>query len=407
MADRKKTIYSGVYERAAKTKTFKGKPDIAFDITYRFEGKKIWEKVGWLSEGYSAKLAADVLSERIHAKRHGDELPQQKKKAITFEKLAEEYLKWSSKNKSREGIDDKSRYENHLKARFDKKRLDEITLLDLERMKSEMSKVKTSAGKTISPKTISHCLALIRAMYNKAMDWDMYNGKNPIPKKRRGDKKGLMPTIQNARDRFFSMKEAEILLKELKRNPQIKKEYKELKDTKLHDITLLSLQTGARAGEIFSLKGNDVDLENDLITLRDTKNTETRYAPMTSDVKKMLKRRMPDNSNDYIFTDKDGEKINEVSNAFQRIVDRLGFNDGAEDSRERVVFHTCRHTFASWLAIQGTPLYTIAKLMGHKSISMSERYAHLSPDHKKDAVNVLATALKKHKGNVVEIKAEG
>ena len=89
---------------------------------------------------------------------------------------------------------------------------------------------------------------------------------------------------------------------------------------------------------------------------------------------------------------KDGQKIKEVSNAFQRIVDDLGFNDGVTDRRQRVVFHTCRHTFASWLAIQGTPIYTIAKLMGHKSISMSERYAHLSPDHKKQAVMGLERA---------------
>jgi integrase len=395
MAVRQATKYPGVYERIAKTKIFKGKPDIAFDITYRFQGKKIWEKVGWLSEGYSSKLAAEVLSERIRAKRHGDELPQQKKKAITFEKLAEKYLKWSAQNKNRAGIEDKSRYENHLKARFDNKRLDEISLFDLERMKSEMSKTKTSTDRPMSPKTIAHCLALLRAMYNKAMDWGLYQGENPIKKKRPGEKKGIMPTVKNARDRFFSVEEAKLLLSELKRNHQIKKEYKELEDPKLHDIALLSLHTGARAGEIFNLKGHDVDLQNDLIALRDTKNTETRYAPITKDVKKMLKRRMPDNTNEYIFTDKDGKKIKEVSNAFQRIVDDLGFNDDVKDSRQRVVFHTCRHTFASWLAIQGTPLYTIAKLMGHKSIAMSERYAHLSPDHKKIAVNSMTTIFSK------------
>ncbi len=380
MARRKVTKYPGVYERIAKSRTFKGQPDIAFDITFRFEGNKIWEKVGWLSEGYSAKLAADVLSERIRAKRHGDELPQQKKKSITFEKLAEKYIKWSAQNKNREGIEDKSRYENHLKSRFDNKRLDEITLLDLERMKVEMAKSE------LSTKTIAHCLALVRAMYNKATDWGIYQGENPIKKKRPGEKKGIMPAVRNARDRFLSVEEAKLLLSELKRNHQIKKKYKELEDPKLHDMALLSLHTGARAGEIFNLKRQDIDFEHDLIALRDTKNTETRYAPITKEVKNMLKRRLPDSSNDYIFTDKDGEKIKEISNAFQRIVDDLGFNDGIDDPRRKVVFHTCRHTFASWLAIQGTPLYTIAKLMGHKSIAMSERYAHLSPDHKRDAV---------------------
>jgi integrase len=324
--------------------------------------------------------------------------------------LAEKYIKWSDernmkRNKTKAGNDpvtvDKSRYENHLKARFDNKRLDEISPFDLERMKSEMAK----SG--IAPKTISHCLGLLRAMYNKSIEWNLYQGENPV-------KKIKMPTVQNARDRFLSMEEAEKLLMALKRNPQIKKEYKETKDPKLHDIALLSLHTGARAGEIFNIKKQDVDFENELIALRDTKNTETRYAPMTAEVKKMLKRRIEslrdgettepsDNSNSHVFTDKDGKKINEVSNAFNRIVNDMGFNDGVTDSRQRVVFHTLRHTFASWLAIQGTPLYTIAKLMGHKSIAMSERYAHLSPDHKKEAVKNLEAGFKR-KAKVISIE---
>lgn len=393
---RYKTQFAGVYQREAERVI--GKADIVFDISYKKEGKKTWEKVGWKSQGYSAELARKIRNERIIAMQHGDELPQDKKKAITFGKLAEKYLKWSTENKSREGIDDKSRYENHLKDRFDNKRLDEIVLLDLERMKSEMSKAK------LSPKTISHCLALIRAMYNKAVDWNLYQGDNPIKKKRPGEKKGIMPTVRNVRDRFLSVEEAELILKELKRNHQIKKEYKELKDPKLHDMSLLSLHTGARAGEIFNLRGQDIDLKNQIIALRDTKNSETRYAPMTAEVKVMLKRRLKEDPRAFIFTNKDGEKIKEVSNAFQRIVDKVGLNKGVKDTRLRVVFHSLRHTFASWLAIEGTPLYTIAKLMGHKSIAMSERYSHLSPDHKKDAVNAVAAALRKHKENA-EIKA--
>lgn len=403
---RKATEEKGVYQIVSENKTTKnsrGKtiPDVCYYIAFKLGKKLTWEKIGWLSEGFSMKVAADIRANRIRSMRHGDELPQQKKKDITFSALAEKYLKWSDgrnmkRDKTKAGNDpvtvDKSRYENHLKARFDDKRLDEISPFDLERMKLEMAKSE------IAPKTISHCLGLLRAMYNKAEAWDLFHGENPV-------KKIKMPVVQNARDRFLSMKEAEKLLMALKQNPQIKKEYKELKDPKLHDIALLSLHTGARAGEIFNIKEQDVDFENELIALRDTKNTETRYAPMTVDVKKILKRRIEnlhsndteepsDNSNSYIFTDKDGNKINEVSNAFNRIVNDLGFNDGVTDSRQRVVFHTLRHTFASWLAIQGTPLYTIAKLMGHKSISMSERYAHLSPDHKKQAVMGLEQAFK-------------
>jgi len=236
-------------------------------------------------------------------------------------------------------------------------------------------------------------------MFNRASDWNFYQGPNPV-------KKVKMPVVQNARDRFLSVTEANILLKELKRDHRIKKEYRELEDPKLHDIALFSLHSGARASEIFNLKGQDIDFRNGLITLRDTKNGETRYAPMTEAVRQMLMRRaLPDQAPDaYVFTDAKGSKIKEVTNSFQRVVDRLGLNEGVTDTRQKVVFHTCRHTFASWLAIQGTPLYTIAKLMGHKSISMSERYSHLSPDHKRDAVNGLEAALNGSKnGNVVEI----
>lgn len=378
------TQYPGVYERHAERLI--GVPDICFDISYKKDGKKIWEKVGWKSQGYTSDLVRKIRNERIITLQHGEELPSEKLKAPTFKYLAEKYLKWSSENKNRAGIEDQSRYDNHLKNRFDNKRLDEISSFDLERLKSDMAK------KEYSPKTIAHCLGLLRAMFNRAADWNIYQGPNPV-------KKIKMPVIQNTRDRFLSFEEAEILLQELKRNPRYKNQTRELKDPILHDIALLSLHTGARASEIFNLKGHDIDFRNGLITLRDTKNTETRYAPMTRTVQDMLKRRIPTEPNGYIFTVKrrktikeaanvieEGQRIKEVSNAFERIVGRLKLNDGVEDPRQKIVFHSLRHTFASWLAIQGTPLYTIAKLMGHKSISMSERYSHLSPDHKKQAV---------------------
>jgi integrase len=375
------TQLQGVYERRAIREKIGS--DVCYDISYKIDGKKVWEKAGWRSEGYSPELARDVRNDRIRALRHGEELPKQRAKVPTLKSLAEKYLKWSAENKNRAGIEDQSRYENHLKARFDDKRLDAISPFDLERMKAEMAK----AG--IAPKTISHCLGLLRAMYNRAADWGLYQGLNPV-------KKVNMPVIQNARDRFLSIDEAERLLKELKRNPRFKKEHRNLEDPKLHDMALLSLHTGARASEIFNTQWADVDFQNGLITLRDTKNTETRYAPMTGTVRDMLKGRMPEKPNGYVFTDGDGEKIKEISNAFDKVLKRLKFNEGVTDARQRVVFHTLRHTFASWLAIQGTPILTIARLMGHKSIAMSERYSHLSPDHKREAVNGLEAAFNGH-----------
>jgi integrase len=82
-------------------------------------------------------------------------------------------------------------------------------------------------------------------------------------------------------------------------------------------------------------------------------------------------------------------KKNQIGNTFRRKVEKLGFNNGVEDDRYKAVFHTLRHTFGSWLAIRGESLQTIKELMGHKRISQTERYAHLCPDIKKQAVEAL------------------
>jgi len=66
---------------------------------------------------------------------------------------------------------------------------------------------------------------------------------------------------------------------------------------------------------------------------------------------------------------------------------KFRFNKGVTDPRQKITFHTLRHTFASWLAINGTPILTIKELLGHQSLAMTERYSHLSPDHKRQAVD--------------------
>ena len=141
-----------------------------------------------------------------------------------------------------------------------------------------------------------------------------------------------------------------------------------------------------RASEIFALRGYDLDFEQELINVDDTKTKHPRKAFMTTDVRNIMLRRKPENLGDLIFRNRQGQQITEVSRTFDRVVDELGFNKGITDNRQKVVFHTCRHTFASNLAIQGTPLHVIAELTGHRQISMVQRYSHLSPDVKRTAI---------------------
>ena len=242
-----------------------------------------------------------------------------------------------------------------------------------------MERIKSELSKKLSPASVKHCLIIIRQIYNKAKIWDLYQGENPI----RGVK---LPTLQNQRERFLTYKEAQLLLDDLKIDQHRKKNPGEQKNPQLHDMALLALHCGLRAGEICNLKGHDLDFENGILHISDPKNKENRKAFMTKAVNNMLLNRKVENPDEHIFKDKkhDG-RIKSISHAFGRSIDRLGLNKGVKDRRQMITFHSLRHTFASWLALQGESLVTIRELMGHKSFEMTKRYAHLSPDYKKTA----------------------
>ena len=370
MAKREKTKFIGVYRREATGRIFKSKPDICFDIAYRDnreeKPKLIWEKVGWLSEGYSEKLADNVRSERLRAIRHGQDLPKEKKRTPLFKTVWEKYIEWAETNKARGARDDISLFKNCIEKALSEKRMNEISPFDLERLKTALLK------KGYSQATVKHCLVLIRQVFNKALIWGMYQGGNPV--------KGVkMPTIQNERTRFLTREEAERLLKALS----------EMTRPDLHDMALLSLHTGMRAGEIFKLKGNDLDFQNNIIRIVDAKNKKTRHAYMTKTVREMLLKRKPEAPENFVFPDRNGKKIVSISQSFPKIIKKLGFNKNVIDDREMVTFHSLRHTFASWLAMQGESLITIRDLLGHKTTAMTERYAHLIPDHKRRAAVLL------------------
>ena len=116
---REKTSYTGVFERKSPNKKHKGKADICYEITYKRDGKKIRGKVGWSSEGYNAKLASIVRAERIRTIRHGEELPQEKNTVPLFRDAANKYLEWAKTNKARQGISQKSLYENHYEHKYE------------------------------------------------------------------------------------------------------------------------------------------------------------------------------------------------------------------------------------------------------------------------------------------------
>lgn len=413
MANYLKTKYPGVRVKKAQTRKHKGKPDLYFTIYYTREGKTVFEGVGFASEGTNAEYASNVRSEivknirlgtgcqslkekrSLENKRKADELARKetkKRENMPFNKLAIKYIEWA-KGEKKSYKDDASRYQNHIKPVFGNIPIKDISMIHLERLKRNLQSKKGRYGKKLSDATIKHCLVLVRQMFNRAIGWKMYEGNNPVSATARENRK-FLKTADNKRVRFLSSEQADSLLDELKDRSQ-----------QLHDICQLSLFTGMRMGEVFNLKWNDVDLKHNSISIKDDKSGGSRSAHITPPLSKLFQRMKKNTptAKELIFKDRNGKKIREISNVFEKVTEKLGLNKDVTDQRDKVVAHTLRHTFASWLAMQGEPIITIKNLMGHSSLEMTLRYAHLSPSHERNAVIKLA---KGNRSKIVNLKTK-
>lgn len=365
---RTKTRYTGVYMRSSALRRDKrtGKPDICYDFTYDVNGKKHWVKVGWKSEGYTAQRAFEMRSEYIQVARHGTPVEQVDNTPKTFGEAWAIYAeKWLPTLK-RPG-DEEGRYRHHIAPRFADTPLHLIKVIDLEGFKQEL------AQKGLSPKTCKHILALMKTVYRKMAEWELYSGPIPLLSIQ-------MPKVDNARLNFLNKEQAQEVLKALKR-----------RNEKWWGIAAISLYAGLRLNEVLSLTWGDINIDEGIIDVRFGKKGR-RQAFMSDEIKSFFRGLPKAPVSELIFKSTRDEQITSTtaSEAFAVVIKNLGINDGVTDRRQKIVFHSLRHTFGSWLAIAGVPLYTIAELMGHSDIKMTERYAHLCPNTMRSAIKAIS-----------------
>lgn len=143
----------------------------------------------------------------------------------------------------------------------------------------------------------------------------------------------------------------------------------------LYPIVMLALSTGARHAEILNLKWKDIDLDRRTIILHETKNGERRVLPIANHIHNMLieHKKVRHLHSDYVFPNERGNKPIAMRIQWNQAVKEAGL----EDFR----FHDLRHTCASYLAMNGASLAEIAEVLGHKTLQMVKRYAHLSEAH--------------------------
>ena len=316
-------------------------------LDYRLSnGRRKREKIG-----PSKKLAEKVLQKRMVAIAEGRFLDKRIKKRIRLVDFVNLFIENYCKPNKSSWKDDEIRLNILVQFLGAQIYLDDITPYHFEQFK------KYKLGKKVKTSTINRYMTIAKTMFNRAIDWGNIE-KNPLLKVK-------FFKEDNERIRYLEKEEMKTLL--------------EASDPYLKDVLLVALNTGMRYGEIFSLKWNNINFQRNLIFIRKTKNKERRIIPMNTFLKGILLKRRESSLNEDIFPIKDM---------------RLRFEKALKSAQiSNFRFHDLRHTFASYLVMGGVDLVTVKELLGHKTIKMTLRYAHLSQSHKSYAVECLGQKL--------------
>lgn len=237
-----------------------------------------------------------------------------------------------------------------------------------------------------APKGINNILGVFITILNDAVEWQCL-ARNPL-------------------FRYRLMKEHELHY-DYWTAPEIQQFLNATIFDPLQPIYITALNTGMRKGELCALKWDRVDfVRNQLIVSRSlsryglsetTKSGRKRYVPINGVVKHLLQKLLKNQRGEYVFSDKDGNPpdAHHLYRDFRNAQKRAGFT-------RLVRFHDLRHTFASHFMMNGGNIYDVQKILGHSSLEMTQRYAHMSPDHLAEAIKIVSFEAEQPE-NVVQI----
>jgi integrase len=316
-------------------------------IDYFFNGRRVREG------GFENKALADrELRRRLYLvdeRKHPDVRAE---KGTRFDVFAEKYVNLHSRPNNKSSRNNDELCIKRFNSAFGDRYLHQINTPMVE-------EYKASRAKVVAPASVNRELAVLKAMFNKAICWGDAE-TNPVKPVR-------LFKENNQRVRYLEKEEIQKLLAHCSAN--------------LRAIVVVLLNTGMRKGELQSLQWKDIEFRNGIITVRQSKSGKSRHIPMNSVVREALisVRKHPESG--YIFCGADGQPFN-FRKSFETALRRCGIKDFR--------IHDLRHTFASHLVMSGVDLNTVRELLGHSSMAMTLRYTHLSPDHKARAVEVLS-----------------
>ena len=345
-----------------------GKKTYAFYYRSPLTKKKACIKIGChgnitvdFARNKAKALSAAVASGTDPREQKKEQLIEERQSVLFedfFEVFRQKYIVVEYKDKGKRNM---SYVRVHILPWFGKKKLEEISAKDIRQFLDSLSHISTTANRSF---------ALLRVAFGKAEDWEyLPRGSNPCP--------GVRKYKENRKQRFLNALE----LAKLEEALTCQEKEQPSSFNTVNAIRLL-LYTGCREGEVLNLKWDSIHIKDHYVYLDDTKVGEDAR-PLNQKALDVLTSMKPQEGNPYIFYGRvPGKPLSQIKTAWRTTLKRAGIKDFR--------IHDLRHSFASFALKKGVSLHTVSKLLGHKNIATTMRYAHLELDFLKEATNKVA-----------------
>ena len=220
----------------------------------------------------------------------------------------------------------------------------------------DIDRLRLSLLKTHAPATVRNVLELLRRVINFGQKKNLCDG---LPFKLE------LPRTNNVKTEDLTPEQLQSLLDAIE----------DCSNVQVANLMKLALLTGMRRGELFRLKWKDVDFQRGFIHIRSPKGGQDQKIPLNQSAKTLLEAHPRVEDSEYVFPGRKGRQRVDCIKQVNQIKEAAGL---PKDFR---ALHGLRHVFASTLASSGqVDMYTLQKLLTHKSPHMTQRYAHLRDD---------------------------
>jgi len=367
-----KTKYPGVFYRMTDRIGGTGQERV-FYIRFKRNQEIIEEKVGrQYADAMTPAKANNIRSDLIEGRRELRKEKREKEKQaaataagkMTLSRLWQEYEKQKPDSKTLRT--DKGRFTLHIEPMIGAKEPHELVRLDIDRLRMKLLK-------THKPQTVRHVLGIIkRIVFFGARRQRCQNLPFPLDPIR----------VDNVVTEDLTSEQLKNLLNAIDNSI----------DIQAADLMRLALFTGMRRGEMFKLKWDDIDFQRGFISIKNPKGGVSQKIPLNEQARQVLENHPK--TSDYVFVSERGTPFKDCHDRVNAIKKTAGLPDGFR------ALHGLRHAYASMLASSGkVDLYTIQRLLTHKSPKMTMRYAHLRDDALKNAANIAGQIIQETQKN--------